>query len=192
MTLILEKGYDAVTVEDITNRADLGRTTFYLHYQDKEELLLESIESIANDLKSQVDLNRIARMQDQALPRPIHLAFRHAADHAALYRIILNGEGATRTAARLRRFISENAAEFLALRLSLPGEPHAGSPIAASDKDVRLIADYFASSLLGFLTWWLEADMPYPPDDMADFFLQVFFRGAGDVLGLPGTTTPRV
>lgn len=32
-SLILEKGYDAVTVEDITDRADLGRTTFYLHYK---------------------------------------------------------------------------------------------------------------------------------------------------------------
>lgn len=39
-SLILEKGYDAVTVEDITDRADLGRTTFYLHYKDKEELLI--------------------------------------------------------------------------------------------------------------------------------------------------------
>ena len=48
--LILEKGYDAVTIEDITGRADLGRTTFYLHYRDKEELLLEAIDSIANDL----------------------------------------------------------------------------------------------------------------------------------------------
>ena len=52
--LILEKGYDTVTIEEITDRANLGRTTFYLHYKDKEQLLLESINSIANDLLQQI------------------------------------------------------------------------------------------------------------------------------------------
>ena len=183
MALILEKGYDAVTVEDITTRADLGRTTFYLHYRDKEELLLESIEAIANDLKAQVNLLQTARQKGGAQARPIHLAFSHAAEHATLYRIILQGEGATKTASRLRRIISEAADEFLLARLNalgaaipnLPGEP----------QTIGLVANYFASALLGFLTWWLEADMPYPPDQMADFFLQTFFLGARDTLGMP-------
>src|SRR5512133_4407009 len=52
--LVLEKGYDGVTIEDITERADLGRTTFYLHYRDKEELLLESIDSISEELMEQI------------------------------------------------------------------------------------------------------------------------------------------
>ena len=38
LALIMEEGYDAVTIEEITDRADLGRTTFYLHYRDKEDL----------------------------------------------------------------------------------------------------------------------------------------------------------
>ena len=41
MELIDEKGYDAVTIQDITERANLGRTTFYLHYQSKEDLFLD-------------------------------------------------------------------------------------------------------------------------------------------------------
>ncbi len=54
MSLILEKGYDAVTIEDITTRADTGRTTFYLHYRDKEELLLESINEVVDGLFTQI------------------------------------------------------------------------------------------------------------------------------------------
>ncbi len=189
MALILEKGYDAVTVEDITTRADLGRTTFYLHYRDKEELLLESIDAIANDLKAQVDLLQAARQQGVSQPRPIHLAFAHAAENAALYSIILKGEGATKTASRLRRFISDSANEFLLARLESPPDPERlqapGFGVAADSPRLHLVADYFASALLGFLTWWLEANMPYPPDQVADFFIQVFFQGASSVLGFP-------
>jgi AcrR family transcriptional regulator len=189
MTLILEKGYDAVTVEDITSRADLGRTTFYLHYRDKEELLLESIDSIANDLKSQVDLKYTAPAENNPQKRPIHLAFAHAAENAALYRILLNGEGATKTASHLRRFISDNVAEFLLAGINVSNGNLTDQPLtldqARNSSHLGLVADYFASALLGFMTWWLEADMPYPPDQMADFFLQTFFEGARGVLGLP-------
>jgi AcrR family transcriptional regulator len=179
MALILEKGYDAVTVEDITSRADLGRTTFYLHYKDKEELLIESIDAIANDLKAQVDLLGGAHAIGDVQPRPIHLAFNHAAEHADLYRIILQGEGATKTATRLRQIISDGALEFIQARMQVIQSG------VEPTVDVHLIADYFASALLGFMTWWLEAGSPYPPDQMADIFLLLFFNGARGTLGLP-------
>jgi AcrR family transcriptional regulator len=176
MSLILEKGYDAVTVEDITARADLGRTTFYLHYKDKEELLLESIDAIANDLKAQVDLLAGAHGQTAVQPRPIHLAFHHAAEHADLYRIILQGEGATKTATRIRRTISSGVIEFLEAR----AESSQGSP--APPPVIQMIADYFASALLGYLTWWLEEGTPDTPDAVADRFLDLFFNGALEML----------
>jgi AcrR family transcriptional regulator len=178
MEMILQKGYDAVTIEDITERADLGRTTFYLHYQDKEELLLESIDEIATDLKDQVDLLGGARRIDGPQPRPIHLAFHHAAEHADLYRIILSGEGATKASTRLRHIISDGALEFLSARLESlkPGKKPA--------VELKLVSDYFASALLGFLTWWLEEGAPYDPDQMADLFLQMFFQGAQSILNM--------
>ena len=179
MALILEKGYDAVTVEDITTRADLGRTTFYLHYKDKEELLVESLDAIANDLKAQVDLLGGARAIGDVQPRPIHLAFHHAAEHADLYRIILSGEGATKAATRLRQIISEGAQEFLAARIEKV------QPGVQPRYELGMVANYFASALLGFLTWWLETGALQPPDEMADFFLELFFNGAKESLSIP-------
>ncbi len=176
MSLILEKGYDAVTVEDITSRADLGRTTFYLHYKDKEELLLESIDAIANELKAKVDLLGYTQGTNENLPRPIHMAFHTAAEHADLYRIILQGEGGTKTASRLRRIISTGVIEFLQVRAQQ------GQGFTADPATLQRVADYFASALLGYLTWWLEEGTPSPPDEMADRFLDLFFNGARDIL----------
>ena len=49
MSLIMEDGYDAVSIQDITEKANLGRATFYLHFKDKDELLLDVMEQFIDD-----------------------------------------------------------------------------------------------------------------------------------------------
>lgn len=196
MELILEKGYDAVTVEDITERADLGRTTFYLHYKNKEELLLGAIDEIADDLKEQANL--LIYMRDQpdhqsseapsAPFRPFHLVFEHAAQSAKLYQIILQGEGANRAERRIREIIAESAQDYFQFQRGLQRIPAPPIP-------VEVISGYLASSLLGFLHWWLENDMPYSPSEMAEMYRGLFFLGVQQMLGLPpvlanNTSTP--
>ena len=168
LALILEKGYDAVTIEEITERADLGRTTFYLHYKDKEDLLLKSIEAISDELLAQISNTP-----------PILLVFQHAATHANLYRIILRGEGAYRATYRLQEMISEAARNFLVMKRTQ--ENIQVNP----EVPIEVFLNYFAGSLLGLVTWWLEDNMPYPPEEMAAMFQKLFFQGARQVLGLP-------
>src|SRR5215218_9787371 len=49
--LILEKGYEAMTVQDVIDRANIGRSTFYVHFQDKEDLLLKGVETLWSALE---------------------------------------------------------------------------------------------------------------------------------------------
>ena len=159
LALILEKGYDAVTIEDVTNRADLGRTTFYLHYRDKEELLLESIETIASDLKEQIGISNISPDMVQMNENRIGLiavsrVFYHASEHSDLYRIILNGGAAKQVQDTIRDIITETAMEFLQQRMRNEKSLVPAVPL-------EIVASYLASSLLGLLTWWLEKGMTY-------------------------------
>jgi AcrR family transcriptional regulator len=180
--LILEKGYDAVTIEDITRRADLGRTTFYLHYRDKEELLLESIDAIAADLIQR--LPPPAWRSGDASPAgavfqdAIQFTFEHAAENAQLYRVILRGEGASKAAGLIHRIIGERTIALLnefieksggELKLQVPAD---------------IFANYFAGALLAMVTWWLEASTPYSPVEMAAMFRQLFFQGGIKTVGL--------
>src|SRR5271170_3820458 len=87
--LILEKGYDAVTVQDITDHANLGRATFYLHYRDKEELLLQSLKATFDELAARIGPLTPNTLSELTIP-PAILAFQHAAEHRDLYRIMLD------------------------------------------------------------------------------------------------------
>lgn len=59
-SLILEKKYDAITVRDILDRADAGRSTFYLHYRDKDELLTNGFQYLQNFLESVLEASQRA------------------------------------------------------------------------------------------------------------------------------------
>ncbi|HVN55896.1 MAG TPA: TetR/AcrR family transcriptional regulator [Anaerolineaceae bacterium] len=178
--LILEKGYEAVTIEDITERADLGRTTFYLHYRDKEDLLLEAIDTIAAELIARLPPPTRWRgtepVENQPVVDSILIVFAHAAENAQLYRIILRGEGGTRASGRLHEIISQTALEIVEMRVQ-SGELHPVIP-------VKVYASYFAGSLLAMLTWWLEEDMPYLPERTAEMFRDLFFQGGRRMMGL--------
>lgn len=178
MELILEKGYDAVKVEDITERADLGRTTFYLHFRDKEELLLKSVEDVAQDLQSQVGL-----LSDEVQTAPllarafdaILLVFRHAAENETLYRIILSSGATLKVRQRIHDLMIESAMKFnQARRTHLEEKPELNVP-------PEYVAGYFASAMLGFLTWWLEQRMPCPPEIITDYFVTMLFRGLQNI-----------
>src|SRR6184192_3202097 len=78
IAMMIEKGYEATTIQDIIDRANVGRATFYAHFADKETLLASRIE----DLRAM-----LTRQQQQS---PGSLAFtiamlEHARSHVALY-----------------------------------------------------------------------------------------------------------
>jgi AcrR family transcriptional regulator len=184
MALILEVGYDAVTVEEITSRADVGRTTFYLHYHDKEDLLVESVNAILDDLISKIAKLPLSVWQIQPAPgeqtiayTPILQIFEHAAENADLYRIILRGEGAFRAQKQVRAIIAAAVDDYL--RQKLAQEEPSIVPVVPRD----VFANYFAGSLLSTLNWWLESDMPYSTKQMTEMFQVLFFPGAGEALG---------
>lgn len=212
MAAILEKGYDAITIEDITERADLGRTTFYLHYKDKEDLLIESLEAITDELRAQVGLGIAGTSPDIAtgnpsIPSPSgHLQpLQESPQPGAPSQVQLFTQVGREAIALVFCHAAENAT-FYRILLSGGGAPKAISRVrdilASSVQEffayriarqqitisakfpMEIIASYFASSMLGLLNWWLEKDMPYSPEAMTDIFISLFFRGASQVMGI--------
>jgi AcrR family transcriptional regulator len=185
LSLILEKGYDSVTIEEITDRADVGRTTFYLHYRDKEELLLECINGAIDELVEEItsiplSAWRLAPSEDSEIlspDNPILLIFIYVAENADLYRIIMRGTGSGQTQNRVREIIANAVSEFLQERAKQK------AIIMNPTVPLDVFSNYFAGSLMSLISWWLDMDMPYNPEEMTRMFQKMFFPGAGDVLG---------
>ncbi|MFN8448305.1 MAG: helix-turn-helix domain-containing protein [Anaerolineae bacterium] len=109
MALIAERGFDSISVQDITERADLRRATFYLHYKSKEELLLATLAELFEGVRQQVE----ALPPQPALGGKTNLEmfvviYRHIADYRALYRAILEGQG-QRAVLALHPYLSRRA-----------------------------------------------------------------------------------
>jgi AcrR family transcriptional regulator len=176
MSLIVEKGYDAVTIEEITERADLGRTTFYLHYRDKEDLLVQSLEAVYDDL--------VARIQQRTIDEwladgqgPWTLAFQHAAENARFYQIIISGQGGGALKKRVQDYIADTVQETIVTRMAELG--------ASASVPVDVLSNYIGSALLGLIAWWLEEERPYTVAQMDAYYRQLLMQGIAQTIRSP-------
>jgi AcrR family transcriptional regulator len=161
MELILEKGYDAITVQEITDRANLGRATFYLHYNDKEDLLFSTLQDTVEELKQLVKTGKREMRLDAEWPNVF--AFEHAAEHADFYRVLLGGEGSGKLLLQLRSYITNVIEEIISATL----------PAEQSSIPLDVASNYFSGALLMMIEWWLRSDMPYSSTEMARMFRQL-------------------
>jgi AcrR family transcriptional regulator len=157
--LVLEKGYAAVTIQDITDRADLGRGTFYIHFKDKEEAVWSAIE---DGLRvTEEDAHR--QFPGGMPPQPEYYAyrniFRHAEQNKDLYKVMLGGQGSGVMTARVQNHL---AAELTRDLSNLPSDVFLEFHIP----DV-ILAQVITGAVIQLVRWWLETPNKYSVEDMA-------------------------
>jgi AcrR family transcriptional regulator len=168
VSLTLEKGYEAVTVQDIVDRADVGRSTFYAHFTDKDELLLRGLEQLHNTLDA-ADGTRYP-----SLFASCRALYAHAGAERRLYRAIFGRFGGGPLPARIEQeLFGRVCSEFERLA---PGA-RAGTRAMAARVTV--------SGFLGLLRQWLDEDVAASSDDVSDAFLALVLPGVAQSLGLP-------
>jgi AcrR family transcriptional regulator len=178
--LILEKGYDNITIQEITDRADLSRATFYLHYEGgKDELLAISLEEMFDELVESVqDLVYQQSLEATDQNPPSLLAFKHVAEYHQLYRSLLGDKGVTSVIYRTLNYIARISLKQLE---GLKAERQLdNTPIP-----LEVAAQHSAGSLFSMVSWWLENDMPYSPEEMAHIYHSITVPGIRAALGLP-------
>jgi AcrR family transcriptional regulator len=165
VSLIEERGYEAVTVQAILDRANVGRSTFYAHFRDKEELLLSGFEN----LRSAFEQRRHERLlRDQAgadTPWEMSLVwFQHAQGHRLLYKALIGRQAGDVVVKYLQ--------DYLAARM----RDHTGLSVPAGKGSSALpeVAVYWTvSSLLALTVWWLDHDSPDTAEKINAIFTQL-------------------
>ncbi len=194
--LIEEKGFDAVTVADIAERAMVNRTTFYRHYPDKYALVTGIFEEAVNQIfreigplpanlegllssESEFDAEAVQSYIDSQLAAWSRF-FEHVARHARLYRVMLGKRGSSWFAIQMRDYFAQ-AIRNRARILSASGLRPTNDPNAAPAEFVIIsLAHWF----VGMLTWWIENGMTSSPQQMTLWIARFAMHGYPSALGL--------
>lgn len=173
--LIVEKGFDAITVGDIAERAMINRATFYRHYQDKYDLVTKIFEETVNQLVENMKPFNKENLQNKfAGPPEIWVRlFEHVAEHARLYRAMLGKNGSPWFADRMREYILELFLEGERQREQREGPSQPIYPGIPQD----LAALQLAHVLIGTIVWWLESEKSSTPRQIATWFHRFAFYG---------------
>ncbi len=157
--LIEERGFEVLTIGEITERAMVSRAAFYRNYQDKYDLVEQIFEEAMSALFSAVKEGELGVEH----PAEVWVTFfEHIAQYDRLYRALLGSKGSS-------WFVRKMRAQLSGLIKERGHLPHGSNTSAHS---VRPFSDAFVPDLVSALfveaiTWWLEQDRPYPPREIA-------------------------
>jgi AcrR family transcriptional regulator len=158
LTLMLEKRYDTITVQEIIDRANVGRSTFYAHYLDKDDLLQsESAELIAR-LSAHMDPGGGRRII------PSLELLHHLRESQPLIRALRRGQAIEPVLKTMQARLSREVADRLASRLAAGVVPTVPLPI---------VAQAVTGTLVTLFQWWLDREMPESPEQLDAYFLQL-------------------
>ena len=159
VALLREKGYNAITVSDIIERANVGRSTFYSHYRDKEDLFVHELDRVIELL------NELTPNQEDLPFFPSLGLFKHVGHEYELYKALLWTPGIDLLIKHLQTSLSHRIEQNLQKKrrdFSVP------PPI---------LANFIAGSFLTLLKWWLENKMIYSAEEMDVIFKTLTMRG---------------
>jgi AcrR family transcriptional regulator len=164
--LMLEKHYGAITVQDIIDKANIGRSTFYAHYRDKEDLLTSQIEEMISQYQE-------ATKETNGL-LPTLMIFHHTQEHYRLYKALVWGQGIDVVFKAFEGYLNGYLEAALKEKL--------GHQVAAIP--LPMIANFTTGAFLTLLKWWLDNNMPATPEQMDTYFRQLIIPSLESALSM--------
>jgi AcrR family transcriptional regulator len=164
IALIQEKPIAEVTVQDVLDRASVGRSTFYLHFRDKNDLLLSQLEKFLETMSTALSMRKEASHRVV----PVAEMFAHIENQRQLYRILAD-------AGRLNDFFDLAQGYFARGIEDRLRESKRLPKIPQGELAARACA--LAGSLLSLLRWWLDRGAKEPPGEMDELFHRMVWNG---------------
>ncbi len=164
------RGYPDATITEIVQVADVAMGTFYLHFREKEELLVALARDALQVLRSQVHAAIDQHAEEPLIPLIIRTLLRTAYEQRDLFLLLSTGESHLLAHTHVLAG-QEGLAEHFISALA-----EAASTGQLSSCDPVLLAHLLVGMLLRAMNWWFEQDEP-GPDVMADHLL--FLLGQG-------------
>lgn len=181
MELIEEKGFEAITVKDITTKAEINRGTFYVHYDDKHDLMAECQTEIMQGMSQiakqnlQNVMTKLSNDTKGPKPSPAITIFEYLNENKVMMKALLGPKGDISFQTGLRDFLWKTLFEdkehsFLKKENLLVPEEY--------------LASYIASAHIGVIQQWLENGGKESPKEMAQILSSINIHGPFVAAGL--------
>lgn len=176
--LVEEKGYEAVTIQDIATEAMINRATFYAHFKDKsalyDEIFLYALEAFTKVLDPEL-LENGNRVQLKKLELMITQVFKEIKKNRVFYQILTDGPAANSMKVKINWLLEQHYYEIF-------------SKLKITENDVEVpidfIIEYMSSIFIGMVHWWLNSNSDFPPEQMAHLLIKLVGNGHLTVLGI--------
>ncbi len=169
ISLILEKGYEAITVQDIIDKANVGRSTFYAHFLDKDHLFTSGLEKLRDSFEEQHQKIRMAQSSpkgktnsDAQRVEMTLIIFQHVQSYHLIYKALVGKRGGELATQQIISYVTDMLHEHLSAAWSGKQPP---------EIPIEVVVHFMASTLISLLTWWLDHDLPYSAEQMNSWFL---------------------
>jgi AcrR family transcriptional regulator len=164
ISLMIEKGYESLTVQDVLDRANVGRSTFYAHFYDLDDLLESEFEVLQAEFEQHIASHGSA-MSIWELSR---LVFQHAQAYKALYKAVVGKEAGQFIQAHLRRYLTEQ----IRIRLKTDYADRLDELLT-----LDILEHYLVNNFMGLLTYWLDKDLSHSAEQMAELYEELVRNG---------------
>lgn len=162
ISLVPEKGFEKITVQDVIDRANVGRSTFYTHFESKEDLLVQGLDDLADAMR------QIQRHAPRTGAGPVFGFVRellaHTNDHRNMFRAMVGKRSGAVLQRRFHKMLTELLHEEMSV--SFPRAGDARVPVDA-------VIQYLASGMYGLMAWWLDGPMRMSVDEITALFLRL-------------------
>ncbi|WNS77905.1 TetR/AcrR family transcriptional regulator [Domibacillus sp. DTU_2020_1001157_1_SI_ALB_TIR_016] len=177
LSLIQKKGFEAVTIQDIAEEAMINRATFYLHYEDKYDLLEQISHTYLKELMEVMNISFHLQNGEVNVKRfkiTLRRVFENIEENRFFYEVMLGPNGIAGFTNKIEKFLFEKFKENFKVivgdlnNLNIPAD---------------FILNFISSAYIGVVKWWLSEDTRYSPEYMAEHLAEVITKGPMNAIG---------
>ncbi len=162
--LALEKRYDSISIRDITDRANVSYSTFFRHFREKDDLLIELLRSVVIELERLIEHNPDKSREAEGL-----LIFQHIAANQAFFRVLFSSQGTSRIVQDIQETIAADMLRTI---------PFAHQQIVPPE----IIANHAVATIMALVRWWLDHNMPYSVEEMSVIYSKLIGQGLQNLM----------
>lgn len=177
ISLIDRKGFESITIQDIADEALINRATFYLHYQDKFDLLEQISNTYLNELMDTIDISFHLKKGEVNVNRfkiTLQKVLENIEKNKLFYQVMLGPNGIPNFTNKVEKLLSD---KFKVTFISVYGS------LDQLEAPADLILSFISSAYIGVMKWWLNDGSTYSIDFMVQQLAVFITKGPMNVMG---------